>query len=272
MGEILIGTSGFSFDDWVGEVYPAGTKKHEMLPYYVNNLGFRALEVNYTYYAMPSFKTMESFARRTPADFSFVVKAYKGITHEISGDISGTCRLFKAGIEPLGRSMKALLFQFPYMFQPNDENTGYLRKLRDEFEGYESVIEFRNARWFDERYLDLLRGLSLGFCVVDEPKLKGLMPFMPSLTSSTGYFRFHGRNRAWFREPVDVRYDYLYSEKELKTFVEPVNNIARAAAGTTFVFFNNCHAGKAVKNALMMIELLREKPVFPATADRASHN
>ncbi len=261
MGEILIGTSGFSFDDWIGEVYPAGIKKHEMLPYYVNKLGFRTLEVNYTYYAMPSHKTMESFARRTPADFSFVVKAYKGITHEVSGGMSAvTCRLFKEGIKPLGVNMKALLFQFPYMFGPTDENIGYLRGLRDEFAGYEAVIEFRNARWFEERYFDLLRELSLGSCVVDEPKLKGLMPFMPALTSETGYFRFHGRSKAWFREPVDVRYDYLYSEKELEAFAGPIADIARGAK-ETFVFFNNCHAGKAVKNALMMIELLRERPV-----------
>lgn len=272
MGDILIGTSGFSFDDWIGDVYPPGTRKQDMLPYYVNKLGFKTLEVNYTYYAMPSRKTMESFARRTTTDFSFVVKAYKGITHDIGDDIKGTCRLFREGIEPLGANMKALLFQFPYMFLPTDENIGYLRKIRDEFAGYESVIEFRNSKWFEERYFDLLKELSLGFCVVDEPKLKGLMPFTPVLTSRTGYFRFHGRNRAWFREPVDVRYDYLYSEKELKTFVQPIADVASKADGTTFVFFNNCHAGKAAKNALMMIELLRERPAFDSAGKAAPHN
>jgi uncharacterized protein YecE (DUF72 family) len=272
MGEILVGTSGFSFDDWIGEVYPQGTRKQDMLPYYVNNLGFKALEVNYTYYSMPSRRTMESFARRTASDFSFVVKAYRGITHSVADDIKETCRFFKEGIEPLGENMKALLFQFPYMFLPTDENIAYLRRVRDEFAGYESIIEFRNARWFEERYFELLRELSLGFCVVDEPKLKGLMPFTPVLTSQTGYFRFHGRNRAWFREPVDVRYDYLYSEKELKTFVQPIEDAASNTDGTIFVFFNNCHAGKAAKNALMMIELLRQKPSFDTTAQAAPHN
>ncbi len=271
MGEILIGTSGFSFDDWIGEVYPQGTRKQDMLPYYVNKLGFKTLEVNYTYYAMPSRKTMDSFARRTPRDFSFVVKGYKGITHCIADDIKETCRLFKEGIEPLGENMKALLFQFPYMFLPTDENIGYLRKLKDQFAGYKSVMEFRNSRWFDERYFDLLRELSLGFCIVDEPKLKGLMPFTPVLTSRTGYFRFHGRNRAWFREPVDVRYNYLYTEKELKTFVQPIEDIA-SHADTTFVFFNNCHEGKAARNALMMLELLRQKPAFDTAAKAAPHN
>ena len=271
MSEILIGTSGLSFDDWIGEVYPPHTRKQDMLPYYVGILGFKALEVNYTYYSMPSRKTMESFVRRTPRDFAFVVKAYKGITHSVENDIRQTCRFFKEGVEPLGANLKALLFQFPYVFLPNDQNIDYIRKLKDEFAGYESVIEFRNAQWFKECYFDLLRKLSLGFCIVDEPKLKGLMPFTPVLTSTTGYFRFHGRNRAWFKEPVDVRYDYLYSEKELKGFVQPILDVASQAQGTTFVFFNNCHRGKAAKNALMMIEFLKGKPVFGSAA-HAPHN
>lgn len=272
MGEILIGTSGFSFDDWIGEIYPPGTRKQDMLPYYVNTLGFKALEVNYTYYSMPSRRTMESFARRTTRDFAFVVKAYKGITHSFESDIRQTCRFFKEGIEPLGANLKGLLFQFPYMFQPNDQNIDYIRRLRDEFTGYESIIEFRNARWFEERYFGLLSELSLGFCVVDEPKLKGLMPFTPVVTSATGYFRFHGRNRSWFREPVDVRYDYLYSEKELRGFVKPVIDVASRASGATFVFFNNCHLGKAARNALTMVELLKEKPAFGPAAQAAPHN
>ena len=256
MGEILIGTSGFSFDNWVGVVYPAGMKKHEMLPYYERSLGFRALEVNYTYYSMPSVKTMESFAKRTSREFSFVVKAHKSMTHEKTDNVKELCMRFKAGIEPLNGNMKALLFQFPYMFVPGDENIGYLQSLREEFDGYKPVVEFRNAKWSDDRYLEMLKELSFGYCIVDEPKLKGLLPFSPHLTSDTGYFRFHGRNTSWFKEPLEVRYDYLYSEKELRQFVVPIRDIARRAS-TTYVFFNNCHAGKAVKNALMMIEMLK---------------
>ena len=257
MGDILIGTSGFSFDDWIGEVYPQNIKKQEMLPYYENVLGFSTLEVNYTYYALPSARTMESFVRRTSDKFSFAVKAYKGMTHERNEKTRGQFRTFKEGISPLGKSLKALLFQFPYTFLPTQENIDYLKVLKGEFQDYESVVEFRNSRWFDDRHMDILEELSLGSCVVDEPRLKGLLPFRPALTSETGYFRFHGRNKAWFREPVEVRYNYLYSEEELREFVEPIKDVA-SRAETTFVFFNNCHAGKAVKNAQMMKELLHE--------------
>jgi uncharacterized protein YecE (DUF72 family) len=256
MGEILIGTSGFSFDDWVGEVYPKGIKKQDMLPYYERTLGFKTLEVNYTYYAMPSARTMESLAKRTSRDFSFVVKAHKGMTHEKTDNVKEMCRCFRAGIEPLNGNMKALLFQFPYMFVPGDENIAYLQSLREEFDGYEPIVEFRNAKWSDDRYLEMLKKLSFGYCIVDEPKLKGLLPFSPRLTSDTGYFRFHGRNTSWFKGPLEVRYDYLYSENELRQFVAPIRDIAYRAS-TTYVFFNNCHGGKAVKNALMMIEMLK---------------
>lgn len=257
MGDILVGTSGFSFDDWIGEVYPENTRKQDMLPYYEKILGFTTLEVNYTYYALPSKKTMESFLRRTSDSFSFIVKAHKGMTHEINDVTRTQYKMFKEGVSPLGKSLKALLFQFPYTFIPNQENIDYLKTLKEEFLDYRSIIEFRNARWFEDGHTDILAKLSFGCCVVDEPKLKGLLPFRPSLTSEIGYFRFHGRNRSWFREPVEVRYDYLYSEKELREFVSPIKNIAQRAE-TTFVFFNNCHLGKAVKNAQMMKELLRD--------------
>ena len=257
MGEILVGTSGFSFDDWVGEVYPSGIKKQEMLPYYEKTLGFSALEVNYTYYSMPSRKTMESFSRRTSNTFSFVVKAYKGMTHERAGNLKEQCRMFKEAASPLEEKFKALLFQFPYMFVPEAANIDHLKRLREEFDGYESVVEFRNVKWLDDRYLETLRELSFGYCIVDEPKLKGLLPFRSALTSDTGYFRFHGRNQAWFNAPVDVRYDYLYSDRELEEFVEPVEEIGTKAK-TTFAFFNNCHMGKAAKNARAFDEMIRK--------------
>jgi uncharacterized protein YecE (DUF72 family) len=258
MGDILIGTSGFSFDDWIGEAYPTGIKKHEMLPYYERVLGFKALEVNFTYYTMPSKRIMESFVKRTSRDFSFAVKAYKGMTHERTEMLKGQFKIFKDGVSPLGDNLKALLFQFPYAFLPDSHNIDYLKLLREEFYGIEVVVEFRNVKWLQDRYMETLKDLSFGYCVVDEPKIKGLVPFSPVLTSRIGYFRFHGRNRAWFGEPVDVRYDYLYTEKELKEFVSPIKDIA-GNASETFVFFNNCHAGKAVKNAQMLMEMLKKR-------------
>ncbi|MDR2017437.1 MAG: DUF72 domain-containing protein [Syntrophobacterales bacterium] len=256
MGEIYIGTSGFSFNDWIGEVYPPWIRKQEMLTHYERAFGFKALEVNFTYYALPSKRTMESFVRRTSPDFVYAVKAYKYLTHERGVDFDTMIKAFKDGVSPLGGSMKALLFQFPYSFVPGNESFDYLKLISDEFAGMGSVVEFRNKKWFDERYMEILSRLSLGYCVVDEPKIKGLLPFFPDVTADVGYFRFHGRNKAWFNSPMEVRYDYLYTGEELEEFVEPVRKVSESAV-LTFAFFNNCHAGKAVKNAQTFIKMLK---------------
>lgn len=226
-----------------------------MLPYYEKVLGFDTLEVNFTYYALPSIKTMESFNNRTSDDFTFVVKAYSGLTHKRDKTFDKLCGIFKDGLKPLKNKLKAILFQFPYAFTPSDENINYLKSLRKEFNGYSSIVEFRNEKWLKNRYIEMLREISLGFCIVDEPKIKGLMPYYPVITSDTGYFRFHGRNEQWFNVPSEVRYDYLYSEDELREFVPTINDISEKAK-TTFVYFNNCHMGKAVRNARRLKELL----------------
>ncbi|HOJ42589.1 MAG TPA: DUF72 domain-containing protein [Syntrophorhabdaceae bacterium] len=255
MGNIFIGTSGFSFEDWKGEVYPEHIKSYEMLPYYEEKLGFNTLEVNYTYYTLPSQKTMESFYRRTSKGFTFVVKAYKGLTHQRDDAFKKTSDIFKEGIMPLKEKLKAILFQFPYNFSPGKESIRLLHEITSGFNEFNVVIEFRNHKWFRDEYIELLRSLSLGFCVVDEPKIEGLMPFHPVLTSDTGYFRFHGRNKDWFKAPAAVRYDYYYTDDELKEFVSPIREISKKAINT-FIYFNNCHLGKAVKNAHRLKELL----------------
>jgi len=84
------------------------------------------------------------------------------------------------------------------------------------------------------------------------------MPYLPRATFEIGYFRLHGRNPNWFNVPTSVRYDYLYSEGELKKFIPDIKDISKKT-GKTFVFFNNCHAGSAAKNAAQMAKLLVER-------------
>ena len=104
--------------------------------------------------------------------------------------------------------------------------------------------------------MKFLRENNIGYCLVDEPKLKGLMPYNPATTTDIGYFRFHGRNTNWFDAPTSERYDYLYTQNELKSFVPDIKNIANSAR-KTIVMFKKCHAGKVARNALEMIEMLK---------------
>jgi uncharacterized protein YecE (DUF72 family) len=261
---IKIGTSGFSFDDWKGPVYPSDIKKEDMLHYYERELGLNILEVNSTYYALPSQKSMESMSRKTSPEFKFAVKANKKMTHEIREkesnrliDNKEVFEKFKYSIEPLINegNLLCVLAQFPYSFYANKDNLEYLRVFKERMGNIELVIEFRNKYWHKDSVMKFLSDNDMGYCIVDEPKLPNLMPFVPLATSDIGYFRLHGRNTNWFNAPTSVRYDYVYTEEELLEFIEPIKKIADNTP-MTLVFFNNCHAGSAVKNALMLIKML----------------
>jgi uncharacterized protein YecE (DUF72 family) len=264
----FIGTSGFSFPDWAGVIYPTGLNKRDWLTYYELELGFHALEVNYTYYTMPSAKTLRTMSAKTSDDFTFVVKAHSSMTHEIWTDrkrteiidnreVFGT---FVAELRPIidEGKLSAVLAQFPYYFYYTEENNRYLIRFAELMGGIPTIIEFRNNRWHDPDALDFLRQYGLGYCVVDEPRLPGLMPFYPAATSDIAYFRLHGRNKNWFNAPTDVRYDYLYSKKELTDILPSILSLAKKTKNT-FVFFNNCHVGSAAKNASEMVQMIMEQ-------------
>jgi uncharacterized protein YecE (DUF72 family) len=264
---IKIGTSGFSFPDWKGTVYPVGIRERDMLAFYEKELGFKVLEVNFTYYTLPSQKSLAAMSQKTSKDFEFVVKSFRGMTHDIWDKESGAridngeiFKKFKYSLVPLIEEEKltCVLAQFPYGFFPNQENLGYLGRFKEEMDDIPLVIEFRNQAWLKERTFELLESKGIGFCIVDEPKLPQLMPYVPRASSEIGYFRFHGRNPNWFNVPIKVRYDYLYSEKELREFVPGIQDISRKTA-KTLIFFNNCYSGSAAKNAAQMARLLMEQ-------------
>ncbi len=264
---IKIGTSGFSFPDWKGTIYPADIRDRDMLSYYEKELGFDVLEVNFTYYTLPSPKSFEAMSQKTSDHFEFVVKSFKGMTHEIRNRETGewmdhqeVFKKFKSSLLPLierGR-LTCVLAQFPYGFFPNRENFGYLQRFKEQMEGVPLVFEFRNQTWLKKGIFQFLEKNGIGYCVVDEPKLPKLMPYLPGATSEIGYFRFHGRNPNWFNTPISVRYNYLYNEEELKEFIPDIQSISQKTL-KTLVFFNNCYSGYAAKNAAQMAKLLLEQ-------------
>jgi uncharacterized protein YecE (DUF72 family) len=253
---IYIGTSGFSYDDWKGEFYPAKIAKKDMLAYYARSFG--AVEINSTYYAIPGAASFASMDRKTPDDFRFVVKAHKDMTHAETPNAAGF-DAFMGSIGPLIDSGKlgCVLAQYPWGFKPNEVNIGRLRDLRDRLGDVRAVVEFRNSEWVNDETFGLLRELDLGFCCVDEPQLKGLMPKVSVVTSETGYIRFHGRNAKnwWKHEESHERYDYLYSEEELQEWVPKAEEVIENASDT-YMFFNNHFRGKSAINARMFAGML----------------
>lgn len=236
-----------------------------MLPFYEKELGFDTLEINFTYYQLPPPNTMAGMVKKTSDDFEFVVRSHKEMTHEIwedeqrkrIRDNSPVFEQFKEGLKPLIESgrLGCVLIQFPSFFWPNRDNFNYIKGCQERLAGILLVIEFRNKSWVRDSAFRFLEENGLGFCVVDEPQLPRLMPFVPKSTSSIGYFRLHGRNPNWFNAPREERYHYLYGKEDLNSFLPHIETISKEKI-RTFIFFNNCHAGFAAKNGLMMKRLL----------------
>ncbi|MGA2112744.1 MAG: DUF72 domain-containing protein [Anaerolineales bacterium] len=251
---MLVGTSGFSYKDWIGPVYPASLPEKEWLGYLARQ--FPTVELNVTFYRVPSVRTVAGWVDKTPEGFLFSVKAFQGLTHDRQGpDFAG----FLESLRPLSESGKlgCVLAQFPYSFHDNAENREYLARLREGLGDLPLVVEFRNGGWVRADTFGFLRGLKLGFCNVDEPALKGLMPRVCVSTGPVGYVRFHGRNAAkWFEhEQAWQRYDYTYSREELGEWVPRLKQLEEETE-VALVYFNNHFRGQAVQGARDLLSLL----------------
>jgi uncharacterized protein YecE (DUF72 family) len=244
---IYLGTSGFSYDDWVGVFYPLGMPKREWLAYYARE--FQACEINSTYYALLQPANLRAMARKTGAGFLFSVKAHQEMTHGREGT-PGVFRAFSLMLEPLVDEGKlgCVLAQFPYSFQYNQRNLDYLEYFREQLPDLPLVIEFRHEGWLRSEVFGWLRERGLGFCCVDEPPLPHLLPPLAEATGPVAYVRFHGRNAArwWQHEHAYERYDYTYSREELEEWVPKIRKLDQEAE-TTFVFANNHFKGQAVR-------------------------
>ena len=255
---ILIGTSGFSYDDWVGPVYPENLPKQEWLAYYARE--FSTCELNFTYYRIPNPRTLDQMAAKVPEGFLFSVKAFQGITHERQ-DPQPQIKEFTTALAPLIDADKfaCVLVQFPYSFHANQTNRTYLRQLRAGFGDLSVVIEFRSRDWVSECTFEELRALRFGFCCVDEPRFESLMPPVAAATGPVAYVRFHGRNAAkwWEHEEAWERYDYTYSDEELLEWVPKIRQLDQEAP-LTLVYMNNHWQGQAVGTARQLKRLLGE--------------
>ncbi len=241
----LVGTSGYSFTDWVGPFYPPGTDKRQMFDAYVR--AFPTVEVNYTFYRMPTARTLASLARRSPPEFTCWLKAHQRTTHE--GDRSAADP-YLAELTPLSEAGKlaGVLLQFPQSFHRTVANRKYLAATVADFQSVPLAVEFRHRSWQHPSTVAGLRDRGVTLAIPDVPDIATLYHHPPELTTPTGYFRLHSRNADnWYAGAVE-RYDYLYSQDELARFAAQWAQI-EDQADRVFVYFNNCHRGQAAANA-----------------------
>ena len=267
MSQILIGTSGYDYPEWKGVFYPADLKRKDFLSYYASQ--FNALELNSTFYNMPTADRLLSFYNRADCRLQFSVKANRLLTHEVDRNWQTAASDFKAALKPLleKTALSSVLFQLPESFHYTPENRIYLSHLLSDFDGFPTVVEFRHREWIRPSGFEGLAQRETGIVYCDMPQLKNLPDGQVAGTPFIGpnaYIRLHGRNAdAWYAKDGgevagingSARYCYDYSDDELQSFV-PVVKFAVADGKKVHVYFNNHPNGSGAKNAKRLKELL----------------
>ena len=156
-------------------------------------------------------------------------------------------------------NLATVLAQFPNSFKPDDTNRDYLKVFRERLGDLPVVIEFRNAGWITDETMDLLRQYNLGYCCVDEPHLKGLIPPIAVATAPVAYVRFHGRNyqKWWQHDEAWERYSYTYPVEELQEWVPKIETLTQEAPAI-YVYTNNHYRGQSVDTARQIKMLLEQ--------------
>jgi uncharacterized protein YecE (DUF72 family) len=243
MSDILLGTSGWSYNEWAGVFYPnASTNK---LSFYSKI--FRTAEIDSTFYAYPSKGLVIGWARYTPEDFVFSAKLPRTITHEkkleLKKGAEGDLVRFLGLMKPLiaGGKLGPILIQLPpsYSFDSDFESLkGFLGVVPDDIK---FAVEFRHPSWLREEVWSMLRARNVANVIVDEP----LLPPDTVVTADFAFIRWHGRgSRPW--------YNYRYNEGELSSWVPKVKEVA-SRVEKTYGYFNNHFRGFAVENSLKMM-------------------
>lgn len=238
-----IGTSGWTYDDWAGRFYPEGVKGAERLDYYARE--FDTVEVNATFYRLPTRTMIASWNKRLSEDFHLVLKGSRLITH--------TRRLRDCGealatfAERAGQlhALRVLLWQLPPSQQRDLPRLAeFLAQARETAPApVRHAVEFRHESWWDDAVADALAQHGVAFVAVSHPELPaGVYP-----TADFLYLRFHG---------VGGRlYDYDYSEAELRDWVQRV--APHRAGRELYAFFNNDYRAQAPANAFTFRTLLQ---------------
>lgn len=246
MSELLIGTSGWSYKEWVGVFYPASNTNK--LSFYASLYG--TAEIDSSFYAFPSKGLVLGWARYTPENFVFSVKLPQLLTHEkkldLSKGVESDLVRFLGLLRPLIATGKLgpVLVQLPPSFSYDSDFVNLKRFLEKVPEDVKFAVEFRHPSWLREDVRSFLRGRNVANVIVDEP----LLPPETTVTADFAFIRWHGRGtRPW--------YNYRYSDKELSDWVPKVKEMT-ARVKKTFGYFNNHFKGFAVENSLRMMEML----------------
>jgi len=234
-GELRVGTSGFTYDHWRDVFYPANVPKKAWLEHYAAH--FDTVEINSTYYHLPRRKVCESWRRRTPEGFCFVLKMNRQATHRQKLlEVAEPLEVFLIAAEGLGEKLGAVLVQLPPRFAANPARLDNFLQLcrKQQARPLRWALEFRDASWLCDEVYAVLREHSAALVVHD------LIPHHPhEVTCEWVYLRFHGPTR---------RYSGCYPSQSLRAAAKRIREHL-SAGRDVLAYFNNDVAGHAVNNA-----------------------
>jgi uncharacterized protein YecE (DUF72 family) len=236
---------------------------------------FDTVEVNSSFYRVPSIETTKGWASRTPAAFEFSLKLYQKFTHpEMFLKATGQdpadldrkdADEFRAALDPLAGAGKlgALLAQFPASFKNEPASRGYLEWLLGAFREYPVAVELRHRSFSDDpaELMQLLAAHDAALVQIDEPKFRlSIRQDRRANVKTFYYMRLHGRNAEqwWKHDKSEDRYNYLYSGAELEPIVEAAEEAARDVK-KTYLYANNHFSAKSVANAATIKAKLGQK-------------
>ncbi|MDF2723959.1 MAG: hypothetical protein K0Q59_3634 [Paenibacillus sp.] len=278
---ISIGLAGWGDHDLI---YAPGLRQQEKLKTYSRY--FSIVEVDSSYYAILKEETYARWVAETSPRFSFVIKAFQGMTGQnrvtySEDDMATLFARFKQSISPVlqANRCKAVLLQYPPWFDCTREHVAELRKARRRMGEIPVALEFRHQSWFAEgmrdKTLSFMKSEQWIHSICDEPQVyPGSVPTVLEPTDERlTIIRFHGRNAAgWTSGGApnwrEVRYLYRYSHEELLEWKANLEALA-GRTGEIGVIFNNNSGGDAAANALQLMELLgaESKPLPPKQTD-----
>ena len=258
---IRFGVAGWDYKDWWGPVYPASRPRgFDSLAYLAGY--FDTIEINSTFYRPPSPKSAAAWARRVSANskFMFSAKLWQRFTHDrdrawTTDDVNEVT----TGFAPLAEAgcLGCVLVQFPWSFKRSSQSEEWLDAVLRAFADFPIGVEVRHSSWNHPAFYSLLSGRGVGVVNIDQPVFRNSIKPDALVTAPIGYVRLHGRNyENWFRDDAQSheRYDYLYSEDELRGWLDRIHEVADRARDT-YVVANNHYGGQAPTNAAMLRKL-----------------
>jgi uncharacterized protein YecE (DUF72 family) len=264
MADILIGTSAFTAEGWVGSFCPAGMQPRDFLSYYATQ--FQTVESDNTFYRTPAISTVEGWNLKTPPEFIFAAKIPQVITHEkvLGEDAEGDLKHFLKTMDVLGHKLGPLLFQFGYFnksaFKSQAEFLARLKPFLKKLpKGYQFAVEIRNKNWIDQKYVDVLREKNVAMALIDQswvPRPWEIKQKLELATTDWTYVRWLGdrkgieaETKTWDKVIVDRKSDLNNWVDVLKQMVNQKKILKM------FAFANNHYAGHGPATVKLFMDL-----------------